>query len=53
MSQYFPKPDDHSGGNVKVKYNVTKADLKEGTVIDTSNLAIKSDLAGLKVEVVK
>ena len=30
---------------------VTKADLKRVTAVDTSNLAAKSDLASLKVEI--
>ena len=57
MNQYFPKLHEHYIGNVKVELDlsnfVTKADLKEATAVDTSNLASKSDLAGLKAEVDK
>ena len=56
MDQYFPKPYDHFGGNVKVELDLshyaTKADLK-GETGETSNLAAKSDLASLKAEVDK
>ena len=56
-SEYFPKPYNRFGGNVKVELclpnYVTKADLKGTTGIDTSNLAIKSNLAKLKAVVDK
>ena len=49
MSQYFPKPSDRFGGNIKVELDLsnyaTKADLKGATRVDTSNLASKSNLA--------
>ena len=45
------------GGNVKVELNfssyATKAELTNAAGVDTSNLAAKSDLAGLKAEVDK
>ena len=54
MSQYFPKPYEPFGGDVNVKVNLsnytTKTDLKEIGGIDTSNFALKSNLAGLKTE---
>ena len=56
-SQYFPKPYDRFGGNVKVEPGlsnyVTKADLKGDRGVDTSNQAAKLDLASLKAEVDK
>ena len=55
MSQYFPEPYEHSGGNVKVELYLsnyaTKTDLKEATGIDTFTLASKTDLASLKTKV--
>ena len=55
--QYFPKPYDHFGINVKVELNLssyaTKTDSKNATGIDISKLAGKSDLASLKAEVDK
>ena len=57
MSQYFPKPYNRFGGNVKVELALsnyaTKTDLKGATGIDMSNLALKSNLAKLKAEVDK
>ena len=57
MSQYFSKPYNHFIGNVKVKLDlsnyITKTDLKGITETDTSNLALKSNLAKLKAEVDK
>ena len=45
------------GGNVKVELNfssyATKAELTNAAGVDTSKLAAKSDLAGLKAEVDK
>ena len=56
MSQYFP-PYRSFGGNINVKVDLsnyaTKADLKDATGIDTSNFALKSNLASLKTEVDK
>ena len=57
MSQYFPEPYQPFGGNVKValdlSINATKAQLKNAAGVDTSKLAAKSDLASLKVELIK
>ena len=54
MSQYFPKPYDPFGGDINFKVDLfdyaTKTDLKDATGIDTSNFAIKSNLASLKTE---
>ena len=47
ISQYFRKPYGPFGRNVKVDLDLfsyaTKSDLKEATVLDTSNVAAKSD----------
>ena len=55
--QHFLKPYSCFGVNVKVELNLssysTKADLKETTKVDRSNLAAKLDLASLKAEVDK
>ena len=57
MSQYFPKPYEPFGGdiNVKVVYLIyaTKTDLKNISLVDVSNFALKSNLATLKTEVDK
>ena len=57
MRQYFPKPYEPSGGDINVRINLsiyaTKADLKEAAGINTSNFALKSNLASLKTEVDK
>ena len=57
MSQYFLKPYEPFGGDINVKVNLsnyaTKTDLKNATGVDASQLASKSDLASLKVEVDK
>ena len=57
MSQYFPKPCNYFGGNVKVELDLsshaTKTDSKKATRIDTPNLALKSNLAKLKAKVDK
>ena len=50
--EYFPKPFDISV-ELDLSDYATKADLKKATVIDTSNLLAKSDLASLKAEVDK
>ena len=51
MSQFFPKPYEPFAGDINVKVDLsnyaTKADLKNATGIDTSNLAAKSDLVSL------
>ena len=57
MSQYFPKPYDPFGGDINVKVDLsnyaTKTDIKKISHVDTSSLALKSDLASLKTEVDK
>ena len=55
MSQYFPKPYDRFGRNVKTELDLfnyaTKADLKGATGVDASKLAAKFDLASPKAEI--
>ena len=57
MSHYFPKPFRSFGGNINVKIDVfnyaTKTDLINVTHVDTSSFALKTNLAGLKIEVDK
>ena len=57
MSQYFPKPYEPFGGDIKVKVDLsnyaTKTDVKNISHIDTSSFALKSNLASLKTEVDK
>ena len=57
MSQYFPKQFRSFGGNINVKVDLssyaTKPDLKNVTHVDTSNFALKTNLANLKTEVDK
>ena len=57
MNQCLPEPYERSGGNVKVELDLTnyieRADLNGVTVVDTYNLASKSNLASLKAEVDK
>ena len=57
MSQYFPKPFRSFGENINVKVDVsnyaTKTDLKNITHVNTSNFALKTNLASLKTEVDK
>ena len=57
MSQCFPKPFRSFGGNINVKLVLsnyaTKSDLKNVTHVDTSNFALKTNLASLKTEVDK
>ena len=54
MNQYFPKPFERFGRNVKFELDfsnyATKDDLKGAPEVYTSNLAAKSDLASLKVK---
>ena len=56
MSEYFPKPKSLEA-NVKVELDLSnyaiKADLKNATRVDTSDLAKKTDLADLKSDVDK
>ena len=55
MSQYFPKPYEPFGGDINVKIDLsnyaTKDDIKNITHVDTSNFALKTNLANLKTEV--
>ena len=57
MSQYFPKPSEPFGGDINVKVDLsnyaTKTDLKNVSRVDVSSFALKSNLAGLKIEVDK
>ena len=52
MSQYFPKPYEPFGGDINVTVNLsnyaTKDDIKNITNIDTSSVALKTNLANLK-----
>ena len=56
MSEYFPKPtSDYK--NIKVKIDLTnyatKKDINDISHVDTSNFALKRNLANLKTEVNK
>ena len=57
MSQYFPKPYEPFGGDINVKVDLsnyaTKVDIKNISHVDTSNFALKTNLASLKTEVDK
>ena len=57
MSQYFSKPFRPFGENISLKVDIsnyeTKTDLKNLTHVDTSNFALKTNLASLKTEVDK
>ena len=57
MSQYFPKPFEPFGKNIKVELdlssNAIKVELKNTTGIDTSKVAAKSDLASLNAGIDK
>ena len=57
MNQYFPKPYGTFGRKINFKVDlsnyVTKLDLKEATVTDTTTFALKSNLTSLKTEVDK
>ena len=57
MSQYFPKPFRHFGGDINVKVDLSnyaiKTDLKNVTDVDASSFALKTNLANLKTEVDK
>ena len=56
MSAYFPKPPSDCK-NIKIKVDLsnyaTKGDIKDITHVDTSNFALKKNLANLKTEVDK
>ena len=55
--QYFPKPYEPFGEDIKVKVDLsnyaTKTDIKNVSHIDTSSFALKSNLASLNTEVGK
>ena len=57
MSQYFPKPYEPFNGDINVRVDLsnyaTKDDIKNITHVDTSNFALKTNLANLKTEVDK
>ena len=57
ISQYFPRPYESSRDDINVKVDLsnyaTGADLKNPTGIETSKLAVKSNLANLKPEIDK
>ena len=57
MSQYFPKPYEPVGGDISVEVDLsnyaTKNDIRKITHVDTSNFALKTNLANLKTEVDK
>ena len=57
ISQYFPEPYEPFGGDINVRYDLsnsaTKTDIKKNSHVDTSSLALKSNLASLKTEVDK
>ena len=57
MSEYFPKPLRSYRENINVKVDLsnyaTKADIKNITHVDTTNFALKTNLANLKTEVDK
>ena len=57
MSQYFRKPHERCGRNVKGELDLTKyatkSELKGATGNDSSRLAAKSDLTSLKTQVDK
>ena len=56
MSQYFPTPLSHKK-HVKVEIDLsnyaTKKEINDITHVDTSNFALKTNLANLKTEVDK
>ena len=57
MSKYFPKSYGSFARDINIQvdlYNyATKTNLKNVTGIDTSKIALKSELASLKAEAVK
>ena len=57
MSQYFPKPYELFGGDIKVKVDLsnhtTKADIENINHIDISSFTLKTNLASLKTDVDK
>ena len=55
MSQQFPKPFKNFRGDIKIRFDLsnyaTKDDIKNIANVDTSNFALKTNLANLKTEV--
>ena len=56
MGQYFPKLFRNFWGNINVKVDLsnyaTKTDLKNLTHGETSSIALKTNLAGLKLKLI-
>ena len=56
MSQYVPKPSSHEE-NIKIEIDLTnyatKKNINDIAHVDTSNFALKANLANLKTEVDK
>ena len=54
MNHYFPEPYRAFGRDINVKVDLSnytaKADIKNITHVDTSNFALKSNLANLKTK---
>ena len=57
MSKFFPKPYKPFGRNINIKVDLsnyaTKTDIKNISHVDTSSLALKTNLANFKTEVDK
>ena len=57
MSEYFPKPHKSFREDIKIRVELSnyaeKADIKNIDHVDTSNFALKTNLANLKTEVDK
>ena len=57
MSEYFLKPYEPFGGDINIKVDLsnytTKADIESISHVDTSSLALKTNLASLEAEVDK
>ena len=57
MSQYFPKPQQLSGGDINFKVDLsnyaTKPDIKNISHADASSFVLKTNLANLKTKVDK
>ena len=57
MSQFFPKPNERYGRNVKVELDIynyaTKSDLKNAAGVDTSSFYKRIEFCSLKLVVYK
>ena len=55
MSQYFPRPQKSFGRDINVKVDLSnyapETDIKNISLVDTLNFALKSNLASLKTDV--